>query len=129
MPIYEYQCKQCGHRLEVIQKISDKRLRKCPACGKQSLSKLVSAAGFRLKGGGWYETDFKGGKKKNVAGEKSDSGSGGSGGSDSKEGSGGGSDSGSGGGDAKAAAKKSDAATSKSGSQTSSKGAGKSKKD
>ena len=68
MPIYEYQCKQCGHQLEVIQKISDKRLRKCPACGKQSLSKLVSAAGFRLKGGGWYETDFKSGKKKNVAG-------------------------------------------------------------
>lgn len=75
MPIYEYQCKACGHELEIIQKISDEPLKFCPECGKEELSKLVSAAGFRLKGGGWYETDFKGGsdKKKNLAGDsKSD---------------------------------------------------------
>lgn len=71
MPIYEYECKACGHGLEVIQKISEEPLRFCPECGKEELSKLVSAAGFRLKGGGWYETDFKGSKdkKKNLAGE------------------------------------------------------------
>ncbi|WP_045224819.1 FmdB family zinc ribbon protein [Methyloterricola oryzae] len=71
MPIYEYQCKACGHELEVIQKISEEPLRFCPECGKEELSKLVSAAGFRLKGGGWYETDFKGSKdkKKNLAGD------------------------------------------------------------
>jgi len=70
MPIYEYQCKSCGHTLEAIQKISEDPLKDCPACGKADLSKLVSAAGFRLKGGGWYETDFKGDKdkKKNLAG-------------------------------------------------------------
>lgn len=70
MPIYEYQCKACGHALEVIQKISEEPLKFCPECGQAELSKLVSAAGFRLKGGGWYETDFKSGdKKKNLAGE------------------------------------------------------------
>lgn len=70
MPIYEYQCKACGHELEVIQKISEEPLKFCPECGQPELSKLVSAAGFRLKGGGWYETDFKSGdKKKNLAGE------------------------------------------------------------
>lgn len=74
MPIYEYQCKACGHRLEAMQKMSDEPLKKCPECGKPELKKLVSAAGFRLKGGGWYETDFKGGDKKNVA--KSDAGGG-----------------------------------------------------
>jgi len=67
MPIYEYQCNACGHQLEAIQKMSDAPLTDCPACGKGALQKLVSAAGFRLKGGGWYETDFKSGKKKNVA--------------------------------------------------------------
>ena len=73
MPIYEYQCKSCGHELEVIQKISEEPLKFCPECGKPDLNKLVSAAGFRLKGGGWYETDFKSGdKKKNLAGDKSD---------------------------------------------------------
>ncbi|QSA97080.1 FmdB family zinc ribbon protein [Methylococcus sp. EFPC2] len=72
MPIYEYQCKSCGHELEAIQKISEEPLKFCPECGKEELTKLVSAAGFRLKGGGWYETDFKsGGKKKNLAGEGS----------------------------------------------------------
>ena len=59
MPIYEYQCEQCGHKLEKLQKISDEPLKTCPQCGNQSLKKLVSAAAFRLKGGGWYETDFK----------------------------------------------------------------------
>jgi len=67
MPIYEYRCAECGHELEKLQKISDAPLTECPACGKSALQKLVSAAGFRLKGGGWYETDFKSGKKKNIA--------------------------------------------------------------
>lgn len=69
MPIYEYVCKDCGHQLEAIQKISDAPLTACPACGKDGLQKQISAAGFRLKGGGWYETDFKKGSKKNLAGE------------------------------------------------------------
>ena len=69
MPFYEYQCTMCGHEEEVLQKISDKPLKKCPACGKSTMKKKVSAAAFRLKGGGWYETDFKSGTKKNVAGE------------------------------------------------------------
>jgi len=73
MPIYEYECKACGHRQEAIQKMSDDPLVECPECHKPELKKLISAAGFRLKGGGWYETDFKSGSKKNVA--KSDSGS------------------------------------------------------
>lgn len=67
MPIYEYRCNDCSHELETLQKLSDPPLTDCPACGQASLQKLISAAGFRLKGGGWYETDFKSGKKKNVA--------------------------------------------------------------
>jgi putative FmdB family regulatory protein len=67
MPIYEYRCAECGHEMEKLQKISDPALTDCPACGKPALQKLVSAAGFRLKGGGWYETDFKGKGQKNVA--------------------------------------------------------------
>ena len=67
MPIYEYRCTECGHDLEKLQKISDAPLSDCPACGKPALQKLVSAAGFRLKGGGWYETDFKSKNRKNVA--------------------------------------------------------------
>ena len=63
MPFYEYQCTACSHRLEVLQKISDAPLTDCPQCGKAHLKKLISRVGFRLKGGGWYETDFKGGKK------------------------------------------------------------------
>jgi putative FmdB family regulatory protein len=59
MPFYEYQCRACGHELEALQKVSDPVLRKCPSCGKNQLTKLVSAPSFRLKGGGWYETDFK----------------------------------------------------------------------
>jgi putative FmdB family regulatory protein len=59
MPFYEYQCQACGAQTEVMQKISDAPLKKCPECGKSRLIKLVSAPVFRLKGGGWYETDFK----------------------------------------------------------------------
>jgi len=66
MPIYEYRCEACGHELEAIQKMSDDPLSECPECGKAALKKLISAAGFRLKGGGWYETDFKQGNKKNL---------------------------------------------------------------
>ena len=73
MPIYEYRCTSCGHELEKLQKISDPPLRDCPDCGKPELTKLISAAGFRLKGGGWYETDFKKDNKRNLAGDaKSD---------------------------------------------------------
>ena len=68
MPIYEYQCQACGHELEALQKLSDDPLTDCPNCNKADLKKKISAAGFRLKGSGWYETDFKTGKKKNLAG-------------------------------------------------------------
>ena len=68
MPIYEYRCQSCNHELEVMQKLSDPELSDCPSCGQPKLKKLISAVGFRLKGSGWYETDFKrGDKKKNVA--------------------------------------------------------------
>lgn len=70
MPFYEYQCQQCDHRLEVLQKISDEPLVYCPECNETSLKKLISAAAFRLKGTGWYETDFKNNDKKK---EKTDS--------------------------------------------------------
>jgi putative FmdB family regulatory protein len=63
MPFYEYQCKNCGHDLEAMQKISDAPLKKCPHCGKSQLQRLMSAPVFRLKGAGWYETDFKGDKE------------------------------------------------------------------
>lgn len=66
MPIYEYRCESCGHELEKIQRMSDAPLTECPDCGEASLRRLVSAAGFRLKGGGWYETDFKKDGKKNL---------------------------------------------------------------
>ncbi len=59
MPIYEYQCQDCGHELEKLQKMSDAALTDCPSCETPKLIKKVSAAGFRLKGTGWYETDFK----------------------------------------------------------------------
>lgn len=75
MPIYEYLCQSCGHEHEAIQKMSDAPLIHCPACSEPELKKKISAAGFRLKGGGWYETDFKGGgSKRNIAGEKTSSG-------------------------------------------------------
>ena len=67
MPIYEYYCEVCKSNFELIQKISDKPAKKCIKCNKSTkVVKLVSAAGFRLKGGGWYETDFKSGSKKNI---------------------------------------------------------------
>ena len=70
MPIYEYECRLCGHRLEKLQKISEQPLTDCPACEQPALRKLVSAAAFRLKGGGWYETDFKDEKsRRNLAKE------------------------------------------------------------
>ncbi len=71
MPFYEYRCQACGHELEALQKMSDAPLVDCPACGEATLVKKVSAAAFRLKGGGWYETDFKANNKKNLAGEGS----------------------------------------------------------
>ena len=69
MPIYEYQCESCGHELEKIQKFSDAPLTDCPECEKPALKKLVSASSFRLKGSGWYETDFK---NKNKSDSKED---------------------------------------------------------
>jgi putative FmdB family regulatory protein len=69
MPIYEYQCNACGHEHEALQKLGAEPLLACPSCNEMQLKKKISAAGFRLKGGGWYETDFKSGEKKNVAGE------------------------------------------------------------
>lgn len=75
MPIYEYRCQSCHHELEKLQRLSDPVLTVCPQCGKAKLRRLISAAGFRLKGAGWYETDFKQGNKRNLAessGGKSD---------------------------------------------------------
>jgi putative FmdB family regulatory protein len=66
MPIYEYKCSACDESLEKLQKMSDDPLTLCPNCGEKSLKKQISAAGFRLSGTGWYETDFKKGKKKNL---------------------------------------------------------------
>jgi putative FmdB family regulatory protein len=69
MPIYEYRCEACGRQHEALQKISDKPLKACPSCGKRALKRLMSAPRFRLKGAGWYETDFKSDKdkKRNLA--------------------------------------------------------------
>ena len=64
MPIYEYKCQDCGHQLEAMQRVSEPALTDCPACGKAELKKLVSAAGFQLKGTGWYVTDFRDKDKK-----------------------------------------------------------------
>lgn len=75
MPIYEYRCDGCGHEMELIQKMSDDPMKDCPVCKESKLKKLISAAGFRLKGSGWYETDFKN------KSSKKNSGSGQSGGS------------------------------------------------
>ncbi len=90
MPIYEYRCQQCSHYLDVLQKVSDDPLKRCPACEADALKRLISAPAFRLKGGGWYETDFKSDKNKrrNLAdsgeGGKSDSGGESKSGSESK---------------------------------------------
>ena len=67
MPIYEYQCGACAHHLEKLQKMSEDKLVDCPECGQPTLKRLVSAAAFRLKGSGWYETDFKKDNKRNLA--------------------------------------------------------------
>ena len=64
MPIYEYRCGDCGHTLDALQKLSDDPLKDCPECEQPSLKRLMSAPAFRLKGGGWYETDFKSDKEK-----------------------------------------------------------------
>jgi len=79
MPIYEYRCEDCGHTLDALQKLSDEPLKDCPECAQPSLKRLMSAPAFRLKGGGWYETDFKSDKekKRNLAdsGDKGEKGS------------------------------------------------------
>jgi putative FmdB family regulatory protein len=62
MPIYEYRCNDCGFQKEYLQKLSDAPLSTCPECGKPTFNKMLTAAGFQLKGSGWYATDFKGGK-------------------------------------------------------------------
>lgn len=76
MPIYEYRCTSCSAELEKLQKISDPPLLECPECGRDGLVKLISASSFRLKGSGWYETDFKTGSKKNGAAEAPSEGAG-----------------------------------------------------
>ena len=70
MPIYEYKCLKCEHQFEVIQRFTDNPVESCPECNNKSVQKLVSAPSFRLKGGGWYETDFKTGSKKNIVDAK-----------------------------------------------------------
>ncbi len=85
MPIYEYRCNDCGHEFETIQKISESPLQTCPSCERDALIKKVSAAGFRLKGSGWYETDFKSGNKRNVADAESSGSEGSDGGSSGKD--------------------------------------------
>ena len=72
MPIYDYKCSNCEHQFELIQKFSDQSAEICPQCSQKSAQKLVSAPSFRLKGGGWYETDFKTGTKKNIVDAKDD---------------------------------------------------------
>ena len=67
MPIYEYICTECNHGHEALQKLSDAPLVDCPACGRAALKKKISAPGFRLSGSGWYETDFKSDKQRNLA--------------------------------------------------------------
>ena len=72
MPIYEYQCTACAHKVEVMQRISDAPLKVCPSCSQEAMKKLVSAVGFQLKGTGWYETDFKGKKLLVIHGDQFD---------------------------------------------------------
>ena len=67
MPIYEYRCSSCGHQQEFLQKLSDPPRTQCTQCGQETFSKMVTAAGFQLKGSGWYATDFKGGASKPAA--------------------------------------------------------------
>lgn len=70
MPIYEYECQSCGRPHEALQKVNDAPLIDCPSCGQPKLGRILSAAGFRLKGAGWYETDFKKDNRRNLAGEE-----------------------------------------------------------
>jgi putative FmdB family regulatory protein len=70
MPIYAYRCQHCGHELEALQKMSDEPLVQCPECDRPALKKQLTAAAFRLSGSGWYETDFKKGNKRNLAGDE-----------------------------------------------------------
>lgn len=72
MPIYAYKCDSCGHAQDVLQKISDPLLTVCPACGAQTYTKQLTAAGFQLKGSGWYATDFKGGSAPSAASESAE---------------------------------------------------------
>jgi putative FmdB family regulatory protein len=67
MPIYEYRCNSCGHQQEFLQRMSDAPLKKCPECGKRTFNKMLNAAGFQLKGTGWYATDFKNNNSKPAA--------------------------------------------------------------
>ena len=87
MPIYEYRCESCGHEVDVLQKIADDPLKDCPACEDSSLRRLVSAPSFRLKGDGWYETDFKSDKetKRNLVETTSEGSSEGKGDKDGKK--------------------------------------------
>ncbi|WP_295686184.1 zinc ribbon domain-containing protein [uncultured Nevskia sp.] len=73
MPFYEYACTNCGKPTTILQKLSDPPAVDCPACHTPSLTKQISAAGFRLKGAGWYETDFKSDNKRNLAGDSAES--------------------------------------------------------
>jgi putative FmdB family regulatory protein len=73
MPIYEYRCSSCGHQQEFLQKVSEAPLTTCTQCGKPSFAKMLSAAGFHLKGSGWYATDFKSGGSKPAAKSADDS--------------------------------------------------------
>lgn len=110
MPIYEYVCQSCGEEVEKLQRLSDEPLTECPVCGKPELKRKISAAGFRLAGGGWYETDFKSDGRRNIASDSGKSGSADSAASGGESG-------------AKASSKSDDAksSASKSGSQTSKK--------
>lgn len=85
MPIYEYVCNDCGHELEALQGMSDPELTDCPECETPGLRRRISATAFRLKGSGWYETDFKSGKRRNIAGDGEKAASGGKEGKDGKE--------------------------------------------
>lgn len=84
MPIYAYKCESCGHAKDVLQKISDAPLTVCPQCGEPAFKKQVTAAGFQLKGSGWYVTDFRGGNSTSAPAPKTDSSASGGNGSDSK---------------------------------------------
>ena len=72
MPIYAYECCDCGHSKDVLQKLSDKPLEVCPECGKKGFARKLTAAGFVLKGSGWYATDFRDGQKKESKDKKAD---------------------------------------------------------